>query len=373
MKHTVVTSEVDYALEAMNLLIRIGSKDDYAGLFKKLERKLSYPSNIFYEKEALLKKIEAEAISDLSGYEDDIAYYFGKKYEEGFNVGGIALLWNDYLTSGKIDFSEYKKQISEMDRKDFIHKYSEHLDNYRAIIFEIHHENIAITEMDVIKQIMQMEISNEEKYRLQSVFIYPDVHRQKVIELIDIASCSIRKYQKEIQAVSNDFKVYWERFFEENELISYLRSRLGIELDDEERRAIIRPAIIIPSSVNLFDDNQKGEESLYLINLGILFGDEFDLSSKVKKQSAEDDVIKSLKLLSDKSKFEILSYIKDNRSYGSELAKHFTLTNATISHHMSALLNAGLVILEKEENRVFYRSNVEAVEELLEYCKEKLI
>ena len=81
---------------------------------------------------------------------------------------------------------------------------------------------------------------------------------------------------------------------------------------------------------------------------------------------------KVLKLLSDRSKLEILSYIKNKKAYGSELAKQLNLTNATVSHHMSGLVNAGLVIMEKEDTKIYYRANIEEISEVLNSCLKYL-
>lgn len=86
----------------------------------------------------------------------------------------------------------------------------------------------------------------------------------------------------------------------------------------------------------------------------------------------ESHALEVLKLLSDRSKFEILSYIRDKSAYGSELAKHLDLTTATISHHMGGLLGKGLVELEKENNRIFYRANTEEIAEVLSWCQRVL-
>ena len=55
------------------------------------------------------------------------------------------------------------------------------------------------------------------------------------------------------------------------------------------------------------------------------------------------------------------------------MAKQLNLTTATIAHHMSALLNAGLVRIEKEETKIFYRANTAEIEKLLKYCENTLL
>ena len=108
---------------------------------------------------------------------------------------------------------------------------------------------------------------------------------------------------------------------------------------------------------------------------GILFGEDFPLQTGREQKDAGygNYVSQVLKLLADKSKFEILSYIRDKEAYGSELAQRLGLTTATISHHMSALLNANLAEMKRMDKRIYYTSNQKALEEALEYIKAQLL
>lgn len=40
---------------------------------------------------------------------------------------------------------------------------------------------------------------------------------------------------------------------------------------------------------------------------------------------------------------------------------------------MSALLKAGLVRMEKEDTKVYYSGNTEAIKEILDYCRKILV
>ena len=111
----------------------------------------------------------------------------------------------------------------------------------------------------------------------------------------------------------------------------------------------------------------------YIYTVGILFDDDFRIGvSGEDMKEKQEHSLKVLKMLSDSSKFEILSYIKDKSAYGSQLAKHLGLTTATISHHMSALMSAGLVTMDTKESKVYYKGNTKAIAEVLDYCKQVL-
>ena len=68
-----------------------------------------------------------------------------------------------------------------------------------------------------------------------------------------------------------------------------------------------------------------------------------------------------LKILGDRSKFQILCVLRQGGKYNSELAEELGLTPATMSHHMSILLANQLVTVEKREAKLRYQLNREAV------------
>lgn len=77
-----------------------------------------------------------------------------------------------------------------------------------------------------------------------------------------------------------------------------------------------------------------------------------------------------LKLLGDKSKFEILCLLKKGGKYNLEIAEELNLTPATASHHMGLLLSNHMVTVEKKDGRVYYRLNSKTVEEIAEGLRQ---
>ena len=83
--------------------------------------------------------------------------------------------------------------------------------------------------------------------------------------------------------------------------------------------------------------------------------------------------INALKLLSDKSRFEIMRYIHSHNAYGNEIAEHLGLTTATVSHHMSALLEANLISLEQKNGKIYYHINKDTLSQYINFYEEKLL
>ena len=71
---------------------------------------------------------------------------------------------------------------------------------------------------------------------------------------------------------------------------------------------------------------------------------------------------KILKVMGDKSKFEIMRILSKENKFGLELAQALEISTATISHHMSQLEEMELVRTERDSNRVYYSLNRETVD-----------
>lgn len=69
--------------------------------------------------------------------------------------------------------------------------------------------------------------------------------------------------------------------------------------------------------------------------------------------------------MSDKTRREILSMLKERDLSAGEIADSFSLTKATVSHHLSVLKAAGLVDSEKHAQTVVYSLNMTAFQSFL--------
>lgn len=80
-----------------------------------------------------------------------------------------------------------------------------------------------------------------------------------------------------------------------------------------------------------------------------------------------------LKALSDRSKLDILGYLKTSSKYNLELAQSMNLSPSTMSHHMNVLFACDLVGIEKRDGRVYYFAKKEAVQECLQEMENLLL
>lgn len=73
----------------------------------------------------------------------------------------------------------------------------------------------------------------------------------------------------------------------------------------------------------------------------------------------------SFKALSDPTRREILALLRGGAMAAGDIAARFNLTQATVSHHLSILREAGLVLDDKKGKYIFYELNMSVLDELL--------
>ncbi|MCQ9225512.1 autorepressor SdpR family transcription factor [Streptococcus suis] len=73
----------------------------------------------------------------------------------------------------------------------------------------------------------------------------------------------------------------------------------------------------------------------------------------------------TLKAISAPIRRKILDSLKSGPKSAGEIVEQFHLTGATVSHHLSTLKKAGLILEEKQKNFIYYRLNYTVFEEVL--------
>lgn len=123
-------------------------------------------------------------------------------------------------------------------------------------------------------------------------------------------------------------------------------------------RVLIEPNIVSGKMLTM-DLENKGSERILKISMGILIYRFYQF--KGKSDQSEASFLKSIKILSDQTKIDILKFCASQERYGSEIAKQLNISGATVSHHMSALSSNHYVTLRMDKNRVYYLSDVDAI------------
>lgn len=78
----------------------------------------------------------------------------------------------------------------------------------------------------------------------------------------------------------------------------------------------------------------------------------------------------SLKAMSDKTRREILNLLKNGDMTAGDIAAHFSMTQATVSHHLSVLKDGELVTDRRDGKFIFYELNTSVIEEIMAWLIE---
>ena len=73
----------------------------------------------------------------------------------------------------------------------------------------------------------------------------------------------------------------------------------------------------------------------------------------------------TFRALSDPTRREILNLLKKRSLSAGEIAGHFRMTGATVSHHLAILKDAGLICDRHEGKYIYYDLNLSVVEEVI--------
>lgn len=76
--------------------------------------------------------------------------------------------------------------------------------------------------------------------------------------------------------------------------------------------------------------------------------------------SMKEQTFDCYRILGDRTRFDILCFLKNQSAYGQELATEFGLARNTIHHHMNKLVESGLVTATVSGNRVYYALDQDA-------------
>ena len=76
----------------------------------------------------------------------------------------------------------------------------------------------------------------------------------------------------------------------------------------------------------------------------------------------------SFKALADPTRRQILELLREGPLTAGEIGGRFPMTAATISHHLSVLREAGLVLDERRGKYIYYELNMTVMDELLAWA-----
>ncbi|MPM75282.1 hypothetical protein SDC9_122274 [bioreactor metagenome] len=211
----------------------------------------------------------------------------------------------------------------------------------------------------------ELQISESIQWQLLKSLYQPQETIDRLLEIIRPIEEILIKHAKLLQEAADFALAYLDQVMQKNDLADLLKQELALDLH-ADLALYIRPAIFYPFQLTAAKFGSK--------RLIMAFGCIFDFEMlKINDQFQLKKVSEIGKIIQDESKLKILQALKQQPMYGRQLADQLQLTTATISHHMNALYAGGLVYIEIQANRTYYRLNRDQITESLKRIETLLL
>lgn len=210
---------------------------------------------------------------------------------------------------------------------------------------------------DIIKFIAVLPVSGELKWELTSFYNDFDALKGQLAVMIGkIGKLYFDGY--EMVRHYTDWFLANYRMSSTHDPEKYLREKYKV-LDGKQPDVLY----VIPSSAAAdrvsYKMNYTQDQVTDVLYVGVLHSTVVEACDSPFDDSK---LTKTLKVMGDKSKFEIMRLVSEEPKFGLQLAQALDISTATISHHMAQLEEMDLIRTERDSNRVYYSLNRETVE-----------
>jgi DNA-binding transcriptional ArsR family regulator len=359
-EHLQIAKHANLVDEAFLILYQWANKDAFDQMKEEYRNNyLDNPDRYNHIWDTILVMYEAVK-EELKPKRDRIDYYFKSQNINFFFPASFAFLWDFQNIDNKL--LTYEERFRDLKEEDRIKAYAQ--------IVNIDEEDGAPVEGlhtydDFLRFLDEAVCPKDVKWEVLHIF-----HNQKkcydevaaiLKEVIDLLE---NKFREQIAKLEQQFYDYWTEMQGNKDIIELVQQNLKLTWEKKERGTVLLPMIFHPVSVTF--SYQPDGKVTDVLRLGILLDQRFNTA---RHKMDSEDIVNFGKLLSDKSKVDILDLTAKKPCYGKEIAKELNLTTATISYHVNALMRLGLLKTELISNRVYYCMNFEKLSEYLEDIK----
>lgn len=226
---------------------------------------------------------------------------------------------------------------------------------YRLGILHAYNEMFELAVPETLVQTMEGLVEFAEKSDVPEAsrwdFLLLLTHPRKYLQVFsNMLYNNLPAYKKARSALKKPISALLDTFF-----ATEAAYRSKNPMPKEDTLSDVYPTLALP-----FAQLRIGDICYY----GLFFDDMLQSVGHLTGQ--KETLINRFKALGDKSKLEIMILLTKRPRYSLEISRETGLTAATVSYHMNALLNSGLVSMEKHEQRIYYSVRAEGVRWMIE-------
>lgn len=200
-----------------------------------------------------------------------------------------------------------------------------------------------ITKEMFLDQVLALPVADASKLAVLQLWREPRETLLQASALLEPTIAALQENSAMLEALTDTFAAQVEAVGREDFLAR--QTSLSIEL---VQKCQLRP-FLFGMDTNLTADSINGPEALYC---GILRQQLLTMTGD--SSALQEEVYEAFRLLGDRTRFDILCYLRGRSAYGQELCAKFGLSRNTIHHHMNKLVGSGLVKCTVDGSRVYY-------------------
>lgn len=374
---------------AVSFLSQLCEPDSFADQLTKAEKDFGVDKDaLLKEKDVplnLLMRMTEDFKKEYKDELDNIYFYFGKvqdgkQHEE--LAGLILLISTDELLAFK-SAKDLKDFLTGLPADEYNRRFFNVLQDYDNTALKGTAKSEDLTSPDqtmdavaITRYILKMDLPDSLLYCLEEVYFNREAHIEKLCFIINEVVSFMDKYRDELESVINDFYDYWGRIQGDRSFYQFVTEDIRFLSGIEEYKGgyILVPSLHFGEFSLSLPENSDTRKAVLCMSL--MYGQTLSVNAMFGTASpgiSTERAINAMKLLSDKSRFEIMRYIHAHNAYGNEIAEHLGLTTATVSHHMSSLLEANLISLEQKNGKIYYHINKDTLSQYINFYEEKLL
>ncbi len=351
-----ISVEVNPLLEVLIMLDRVNRECDVGHTKEKIGPR--YGNDVgekIYELIKPLIMIQNKVISSLPVEKERLKYLFGRtgvlSKENPIGCSPASMILAKQVFAGVTSVSDISEKIGCLSMDEKIECVSQ------IVCMECMEdsENEKPTLQEFLNHINRLSIDSDQKWKIVDTLMNFDAYAKELCSIMSIAENvlmnNISLAKDLIAASSAEFK-------NSVNARDKVESMTHFSIDEKDA---IRPCLFAPecAMVISFETNNIKQKIIYI-------GVTMSLTHSMPLSEFDSlDLVEKTKVLADRNRLDILSYIKNKPAYGQEIADQFKLYSTTISHHMSRLVGSGFVLSSTKGTKTIYNIDRESIDEFI--------
>ena len=357
-----ILMHVNIVDEAMYLLYHLANTTNLNEKLENYRSRFPHTEAIYRAKCEKLLSLYEQIITNITTPKEKIDYYFKERTEFMATYASAALMYKR---------TKYDYTLSSLKACATQYSLGDRVKIYADMIWSEGADQLADDQLqtlnDLILFLESSPLLSEERWEMLTIFQHQEKYFSEAFKIIEEVVGLLQMHQKEIAALEAQYLSTWQPYLDDDALLNVLADRLETNWELSSAGYVIIPTLFLFLTVMIFIKSRFHQEDV--IRLGVLFDDEISFTKPIV---TSDYIVRLGKLISDKSKLEILKFINDRPAYGKEIADALNLKAPTISYHVNALLEMGLIKTSVVSNKIYYAMNHEAIENMLDEIKHFL-